>query len=96
MEKIVSSQKEKMPCIAYLIRSIELPNSSIIHSLEYNMDKNMLRITFYDNNVKNKPGEKYCYMEVPSKVVSEMMLSPSVGSFFVKNIKNKYRFFRCF
>lgn len=64
--------------------------SSLISEIKWNRTgkgknpKGILSLTFKSNNTV------YEYLEVPSIILQEMLLSESVGTYFHKNIKNKF------
>lgn len=64
----------------------ERKESSIIHRVHYDYDDEMLDVTFHD--AAGNEGETYRYFDVPSYIVEAWMSANSIGSFFVKNIKN--------
>lgn len=59
-------------------------NSSIISTVGYDYQSCILEIKF-------KRGATYHYTNVPSFVVCQLLFSESVGSFFMRNIKDKYQ-----
>lgn len=59
--------------------------SSQFKKVKYDSDTETLIITF--NN-----GSKYSYEDVPEKVFLDLIRADSLGSFFIKNIKSKYKF----
>jgi hypothetical protein len=48
--------------------------------------KSVLSITF------RKSGQTVEYVGVPREVVGAMLMAPSAGAYFVKNIRNEYTF----
>ncbi len=62
--------------------------SSNIHSIEYNSEKQELKVWF--NN--RKEDEYYLYSGVTPKVFGELMLAQSKGKYFAESIKNTYKF----
>lgn len=60
-------------------------SSSMISSIGYDSTTSELFVTFSN-------GATYKYLEVPQDTFSSIMISQSVGSFFIKNIKNTFRF----
>lgn len=67
---------------------IETPQSSNLKSFGYDSDTNDFTVTFKNNN-------KYVYSGVTNELFEAMKKAPSVGKFFIENIKNKgYNFKR--
>lgn len=58
--------------------------SSCIKSLEY-LPNNCVIVEFYSE-------DRYMFSNVPQSVLSEFASSDSKGTFFAKNIRNKYSF----
>ncbi len=58
-------------------------DSTAIKEVGYNPDTFTLTVTFAN-------GEVYEYMNVPQTVFNELMAAESKGSYFQKNIKDKY------
>lgn len=65
-------------------KSVKLPESSIIEKLVYDKEKCTLRIQF-------ESGAVYFYKDVPQNIVKGFCKAPSIGSYFVSNIKNKFK-----
>lgn len=63
-----------------------LKESSIIHNVYYDEDEESLRITFHDKNKNEK--DTYIYFDVSRNVIDKWMKAKSIGSYFVKHIKN--------
>lgn len=59
--------------------------SSNIRSIGYEDEPNILEIEFHSGGI-------YQYFEVPKSVYEALMGASSHGSFFHKNIRNKYRY----
>ena len=60
--------------------------SSQISYIGFDDENNKLYVTF------NRTNKTYEYSEVTYKVWKELKESTSVGSYFSKNIKNKYQY----
>jgi hypothetical protein len=60
-------------------------NSSNLASVGYDPVTTILEVEFKNSNV-------YRYFDVSSTVYRELMSAPSIGQFFNKYIRNKYRF----
>lgn len=59
--------------------------SSQMKIVEYDTETNTLIITF-------TKGARYEYKDVPNKVFLELIEADSIGSYFIKEIKNKYEY----
>jgi ATP-dependent DNA helicase RecG len=59
--------------------------SANVASVGYDADKKRLEIEFHD-------GEIYQYFEVPEAVYQELISSPSIGSYFLHNIRNNFSY----
>jgi hypothetical protein len=59
--------------------------SSQMKYVYYNTETKEMVITF--NNDK-----KYCYSEVPDEVYEALINAESIGSYFIKNVKTKYKY----
>jgi hypothetical protein len=74
--------------------SIEVNKSSLLSNIEWekleegNDPKGNLTITF------NHDEERYIYTDVPSTILLGMLITKSAGSYFHKNIKDKYPTFK--
>ena len=70
---------------------ISVDNSSLVTDIEWNKNgrpsgkdpKGDLTLTF-------AKGERYEYVGVPSSILQSMLISESIGTFFHKNIKDRY------
>ena len=60
-------------------------DSSLIEKLAYNEKDELLTVKF-------KKGGVYSYQGVPRKTFEKMMVAPSVGSFFARQIRNAFPF----
>jgi hypothetical protein len=58
-------------------------NSSAIATVAYAEETQTLTVEFND-------GGSWEYYDVPQGVVDELMRSPSVGSYFVRNVRNSF------
>jgi len=67
------------------IEKVKFDNSSTIESVEYDHLMENLDIHF-------KSGSVYRYCGVPANILDEIKQAESVGSYFHKNIKNKFDF----
>lgn len=67
------------------MKTIQQVKSSQLQEVEYDSETSKLIVTF--NN-----GSKYSYDDVPEKVFIELVSAPSIGSYFIKNIKSKYKY----
>ena len=61
--------------------------SSNLAAVGYNVETQTLEVEFKDRSV-------YQYFGVPSSVHSELVAAESVGSYFARDVKGKYRFVR--
>lgn len=66
-------------------RTIELPKSSIIDEMSYNVNEKVLEVTF-------NTGRTYRYSDVPEDVVKELCKTDSVGSYFRANIRDTFEY----
>ena len=66
-----------------ITKTLNLPESSIIDEMEYNVNSKYLTVRF-------KTNREYLYYNVPEDVVREMCKAKSVGSFFRENIRDQY------
>lgn len=82
------SDRTKKPCSIFIIRKIELPSSSIINKMMYDVNTNTLRVTFHAQG--GDFPRTYEYRNVPEETVKEMINSESVGSYFRKNIRDNF------
>ena len=60
-------------------------SSSNIHSIGYDYESHTLEIEFHSGGV-------YQYFDVPQSVYDALMSAPSHGSFFHRNVRDKYRY----
>lgn len=60
--------------------------SAIIAEIGYKNETRELFITF------GNTGATYVYFDVPEPVFETLKVSSSVGSYFIKNIKNTYKY----
>lgn len=58
-------------------------NSSVISEVDYDKDTSVLTVIF-------NSGASYDYNGVPEDVYEDLINAPSVGSYFVRNIRNNY------
>jgi len=58
-------------------------NSSIFISIGYDPYKKLLQLEFQNGSIRN-------YSDVPETVYEEFMLAPSLGKFYLGEIKGKY------
>ena len=71
--------------------NISVDNSSLVTDIEWAKKpkekstdpKGSLTLTF-------TKGERYEYVDVPSTILQEMLLSESIGKYFHSNIKDQY------
>lgn len=59
-------------------------DSSNIAALGYDLESKILTVTF-------KSGDTYKYEDVPHNVALELTFADSVGSYFSKNVRDKYQ-----
>lgn len=59
------------------------PNSTMINSYAYDEETQTLDVEFTS-------GSGYSYSGVPEHVFQEMQSAPSVGRYFLQNIKGQY------
>lgn len=59
--------------------------SSNLRSVGYDAARLILEIEFHDSGV-------YQYLDVPERVFNGLMSAKSIGSFFHKDIKDKFRY----
>jgi hypothetical protein len=59
--------------------------SSQLAQVSYNEDTRILSIIFHN-------GTRYDYYDVPKDVYDSLMSSSSIGSYFTKNIKFKFKY----
>ncbi|WP_369064126.1 KTSC domain-containing protein [Enterobacter sp. MALB-1] len=62
-----------------------VPDRNRIKAVDYISEEGVLAITFMDSGIMH-------YFHVPIAVYMSMMVSVSKDMFFVKNVKNKYRY----
>ena len=62
----------------------EITNSSNIGKIRYDADKQLLEITFLTKKV-------FQYEAVPKRIWDNMLKAESVGKFFHKEVKDKFR-----
>lgn len=67
------------------MKTIKQVNSSQLQEVEYDSETSKLIVTF--NN-----GSKYSYDDVPEKVFVELVSVDSIGSYFNREIKSKYKY----
>lgn len=67
------------------MKTIKQVKSSQLQEVEYDSETSKLIVTF--NN-----GSKYSYDDVPEKVFVELVSADSIGSFFNREIKSKYKY----
>jgi len=60
-------------------------NSSALNSVGYDHGRKVLELEFRDNKAV------WQYYDLPPKVYEKLMSAKSLGKFFVKKIKGKYR-----
>ncbi|OJV34326.1 MAG: KTSC domain-containing protein [Bacteroidales bacterium 36-12] len=58
--------------------------SSNIASVGYDENEHILEIEFHHRAV-------YQYFDVPEKIYEELMSSPSLGAYFMNEVKNKFK-----
>jgi hypothetical protein len=68
-----------------IVRTVQLPESSIIKQMHYNVNTEVLTVTFNTNRT-------YIYSDVPDNIVKEMCKSKSVGSYFREFIRDVYAY----
>lgn len=61
-----------------------IEGSSNIAEVDYNESNHSLRVKFHS-------GGEYIYDAVPRKIYDNLLLVESKGSYFYKNIRNKYQ-----
>lgn len=61
------------------------PQSSNIERVDFDDSTDTLSITF-------QGGDEYDYMNVPASLYRQFQAAPSAGSFFFRQIKNRYNF----
>lgn len=66
-------------------RETGVPDRNRIKSVDYIIEEHILVIMFMDRGVMH-------YFHVPIAVYMGMMIAVSKDKFFVKNVKNKYRY----
>lgn len=66
------------------METIQVSNSSMISTIDYDNDSKEMTVTF-------KNGNQYKYFDVPREEFEALRQSESIGTAFNK-IKNKYRF----
>ena len=66
------------------IETIQVSNSSMISTIDYDNDSKEMTVTF-------KNGNQYKYFDVPREEFEALRQSESIGSYFNK-IKSKYQF----
>lgn len=84
------SNREKKPCQITISRTIQLPSSSIINEMIYDVTDGELQVTFHPQG-DDVDGATYLYHDVPEETVKDMIKSKSVGSFFRENIRDKFK-----
>jgi hypothetical protein len=62
----------------------EYVKSSNIRAIGYDKSTEILEVEFHTSGV-------YQYFEVPEDIYKKLLSSSSIGSFFQKNIREKYR-----
>ncbi len=62
-------------------------SSSNLRSVGYDEAEGILEIEFQD-------GRVYRYYEVPKEVYEDLLSAPSLGRFFLANVKDVYRYAR--
>ena len=62
-------------------------SSSNFRSVGYDADQLILEIEFHDSGI-------YQYFSVPERVFKGLMSAKSIGSYFHKDIKDKYRYIK--
>lgn len=60
-------------------------NSSNVEAVGYDDETNELHVQFLS-------GGYYIYYDVPRDIFDNLMLSPSIGSFLNREVKNVYQF----
>jgi len=63
----------------------QIVKSSNLKSIGYDQSSNILEVEFLSGGI-------YQYFKVPSQIYLELMKATSKGSYFHKNIKNKYKY----
>lgn len=63
------------------VQSVE---SSVLAAIGYDRKEHVLEATF-------RTGRVYRYFDVPAAVYKGLLNAPSVGSYFNRNIRDKYR-----
>jgi hypothetical protein len=61
------------------------------------LNSNLLAAARYDAGLKRlalkfHKGAIYYYLDVPAEVYAELLAAPSTGAFFVRSIRDEYRF----
>lgn len=78
---VCASVYAEEPATAAASQAVE---SSLIKEVSYDAATQVLTVVFVEKN------ETYEYKKVPETVYKELMAAESKGSYFVKNIKDKY------
>jgi len=84
MPQTLSSSKKK-PRVSFGSKHIAVEGSSLVEKVFYDPETLTLDAVF-------KKGARYRYKRVPAKVFAKFVLAKSLGSFFNKEIRNRYAF----
>ena len=60
--------------------------SAALKSVSYDENRHLLRATFRDT------GKTYIYEDVPQELYDRMLFSDSIGAFFIRHIRDRFRF----
>ncbi len=71
----------------YLSFDVKRVESSNIHKISFNSNKNQMGVQF-------KSGAVYVYYKVPQQIFLNLIHADSVGSLFSKTIRDNYEFDR--
>lgn len=63
-------------------------DSSNLKEVGYDHHKRELKVVFH-----SYPGRLYTFYNVPARVYKELMEAESIGSYFARNIRNRYHSF---
>jgi hypothetical protein len=65
--------------------TISITDSKMLSSVSYDEAEKILTVEFSN-------GGEYAYFDVPKEKFDEMLNEKSKGSYFLKNIKNNYKY----
>lgn len=68
-----------------MVKTEKTDRSSNVSEVSYNDETAVLTVGF-------KSGGRYEYSDVPEKIFESMVKAPSVGKYFLANVKNNFRF----